>query len=101
MKKIHKVNATKTRLSDEEVDPIEQDDPDMHPELLLEGWTPWDPEDILDIRRLIEQRLPTKQREILEAFLEGKTHKEIEVTEKYWRWHFAKGIEFIKRELKI
>jgi DNA-directed RNA polymerase specialized sigma24 family protein len=101
MKKIHKVNAAKTRLSDEEVDPIEQDDLDTHPELLLDGWVPWDPEDILDIKKLIEQRLPTKQRDILEAFLEGRTHKEIGVTEKYWRWHFAKGIEFIKKELKV
>jgi hypothetical protein len=45
--------------------------------------------------------MTSAQREILLAFLEGKTHKEIGVTEKYWRWHFAKGVEFIKRELKI
>lgn len=101
MKKTHKVNAAKTRLSDEEMDPIEQDDLDTQPELLVDGWTPWDPEDILDIKKLIDERLPAKQREILEAFLEGKTHKEIGVTEKYWRWHFAKGIEFIKKELKL
>jgi len=29
------------------------------------------------------------------------THAELGVTEKYWRYHFAKGIEFIKRELGI
>jgi hypothetical protein len=23
------------------------------------------------------------------------------VSEKYWRYHFAKGIEFIKKELKL
>jgi DNA-directed RNA polymerase specialized sigma24 family protein len=99
--KIYKINGTKARLSDEEIDPIEQDDFDSHPEILTEGWLPWSVEDIADIKRLIATRLPDKQREILEAFLEGKTHKEIDVTEKYWRWHFAKGIEFIKKELKI
>jgi hypothetical protein len=29
------------------------------------------------------------------------THNDILVSEKYWRYHFAKGIEFIKKELKI
>jgi len=103
MKKIiiYKLKASKTRLSDEEIDPIEQDDLDSHPEILTDGWFPWDPEDIVDIKRLIEQRLPEKQREILEAFLEGKTYKEIGVSEKYWRWNFTKSIEFIKKELKI
>lgn len=97
----YKLNAAKTRLSDEEIDPIEQDDPENQPELLVEGWLPWDAEDILDIRRLIENRLPPRQRAVLEAFLEGKTHKDIDVTEKHWRWHFAKGVEFIKKELKV
>jgi len=103
MKKIttHKLNASKTRLSDEEVDPIEKDDPDSHPEVMVEGWLPWDAEDIADIRRLIERRMPLRQREIVIAFLEGNTYKDLEVSEKYWRWHFTKGVEFIKKELKI
>jgi hypothetical protein len=45
--------------------------------------------------------MPEKQRVVVEAFLEGKTHNEIDVTEKHWRWHFAKGVEFIKKELKL
>ena len=99
--KVYKLNAARTRLSDEEVDPLEQDDPDSQPEMLTEGWLPWDAEDIIDIKRLIENRMPEKQRVVIEAFLEGKTYKDIEVTEKYWRWHFAKGVMFIKKELKI
>jgi len=98
---IHKINAVRTKLSDEEIDPIEQDEPESHPEIIAEGWVPWDPEDLLDIQRLIENRMPEKQRVVLEAFLEGKTHKDIDVSEKYWRWHFAKGVEFIKKELRV
>ena len=98
---IHKVNAVRTKLSDEEIDPIEQDEPDSHPEIISEGWVPWDPEDLLDIRRLIETRMPSHQRVVLEAFLGGQTHKDIDVSEKYWRWHFAKGVEFIKKELRV
>jgi hypothetical protein len=103
MKKIiaYKINAAKPRLSDEEIDPIEQDDTDTHPEIMSDGWLPWDVEDIIDIKRLIEKKMPEKQRVVVEAFLEGKTHNEIGVTEKHWRWHFAKGVEFIKKELKL
>jgi len=99
--KIYKVNAVRTKLSDEEIDPIERDEPDSHPEIISDGWVPWDVEDLLDIRRLIEKLMPEKQRIVLEAFLEGKTHRDIDVTEKYWRWHFDKGIEFIKKELRV
>jgi hypothetical protein len=28
-------------------------------------------------------------------------YHQINVTEKYWRYHFAKGVEFIKKELGI
>jgi hypothetical protein len=103
MKKIilYKLSAAKTRLSDEEVDPIEQDDSDSHPEIITDGWLPWDAEDIRDIKRLIEEKMPGKQRVVMEAFLEGRTHSEIGVTEKHWRWHFYKGVEFIKEELKL
>lgn len=97
----YKLNAVRTKLSDEEIDPIEQDEPESHPEITADGWVPWDPEDLADIQRLIERRMPEKQRIVLEAFLEGKTHKDIDVSEKYWRWHFAKGVEFIKKELRV
>ena len=98
---IYKVNAVRTKLSDEEIDPIEQDEPESHPEIIAEGWVPWDAEDLLDIQRLIENRMPEQQKVVLEAFLEGKSYKDLGVTEKYWRWPFANGIEFIKKELRV
>lgn len=100
MKKIIKKAAT-PRLSDEELDPLEQDDSDGVSADMMEAYFPWSPEDILDIKRLIEEKMPQKQRYILAAFLEGLTHVEVHVTEKYWRYHFNRGIEFIKKELKL
>lgn len=97
----HKVNAVAPRLSDEDVDPIEQDEAENSSMQVVEGWLPWDPEDIADIRRLIEQKMNTKQQFVIEAFLDGQNYHDIGVTEKYWRYHFAKGIEFIKKELGL
>ena len=97
----HKVNAVAPRLSDEDIDPIEQDDSDNFSMQLTEGWLPWDPEDIADIRRLITEKMPRKQQFIIMSFLDGMSYVDVDVTEKYWRWHFAKGIEFIKKELKL
>ena len=85
----------------EDIDPIEQDDSDSISNLIVEGWLPWDPEDILDIKRLVVNKMPVKQRYILESFLDGLNYTNINVTEKYWRYHFAKGVEFIKKELKL
>jgi hypothetical protein len=45
--------------------------------------------------------MPPKQKEILLAFLNGLSYNDIHVTEKHWRYHFEKGIEFIKKELKL
>jgi hypothetical protein len=42
-----------------------------------------------------------KQKFVIEAFLDGQNYHDINVTEKYWRYHFAKGINFIKKELKL
>ena len=97
----HKINATAPRLSDEDIDPIETDDVNESYPQMVEGWLPWEPEDISDIRRLIAESLPPKQQFILESFLDGLSYSDINVTEKYWRYHFAKGIEFIKQELKL
>ena len=97
----HVIRAATPRLSDEELDPIEQDDGDGISTEMMEAYFLWSPEDILDIKRLIAERMPEKQREIFAAFLEGLTHNDIMVTEKYWRYHFTKGIVFIKRELKL
>jgi hypothetical protein len=100
-KTIHKTNAVAPRLSDEDIDPIEQDDSDNISNQVIEGWQPWDQEDINDIRRLIEDRMPPKQQFVIEGFLDGLTHIELGVTEKHWRYHFAKGVKFIKKELKL
>ena len=97
----HKLNCATPRLSDEELDPLEQDDNDGVSTDMMEAYFPWSPEDVLDIRRLIVERMPQKQRFVLEAFLEGLTHLDLCVTEKYWRYHFTKGVEFIKKELKL
>jgi hypothetical protein len=97
----HKINAVAPRLSDEDIDPIEQDDVDSVSLHIVEGWLPWDPEDIADIRRLIIEKMPVKQQFVVQAFLDGLNYTDILVTEKYWRYHFAKGIEFIKKELKL
>jgi hypothetical protein len=94
------LNCSKPRLSDEEIDPLEQDDTsiqlDQH-----EGWVPWDLDDLLDIRNIIDNRMPMKQRQILEGFLKGLNHFDMGVTEKYWRYHYDKAIEFIQKELRL
>lgn len=98
----HKVNATAPRLSDEDLDPLEQDDPPAEiNSWLSDGWLLWDPEDIADIKRLINEKMPHKQKFVIESFLDGLNYNDIDVTEKYWRYHFAKGVEFIKKELKL
>lgn len=97
----HKIQAVTPRLSDEDPDPLEQDDVEGTSTQLVEGWLPWEPDDIQDIRNLIENNMPFKQREVLLAFLNGQSYNEIHVTEKYWRYHFSKGVEFIKKELGL
>jgi hypothetical protein len=97
----HKIKAATPRLSDEEMDELEKGDSDGSSAEMIEAFFPWSPEDILDIRRLVSNKMPVKQRYILESFLEGLTHLDINVTEKYWRYHFGKGVEFIKKELGI
>jgi len=101
MKAKNIIKAATPRLSDEELDPLEQDDNDGTSVDMMEAYFPWNPEDIADIKRLIDERMPKKQRFIFQAFLEGLTHEDIMVTEKYWRYHFSKGIEFIKEELGL
>jgi hypothetical protein len=62
---------------------------------------PWDIDDLIDIYRIIEERMPKKQRVVVEAFLSGQSNKDIDVTEKFFRYHLEKGIEFIKQELRL
>jgi len=98
---IHKINCSAPRLSDEEPDPLEQEDVEGIMGTPAEGWLPWTHDDLIDIKMIIEERLPMKQRIIIEAFLLGQSCHEIGVTEKYWRYHYQKAVEFIKRELKL
>lgn len=95
------INCSKPRLSDEEIDPLEMDDLDGGTSNIDNGWLPWDVDDILDIERIIEERMPLKQRQVIDAFLRGMTYSDIEVSEKYWRYHFEKAVEFIKEELQL
>lgn len=103
MKKIivHKINAATPRLSDEELDPLEKDDNEGVTAEMIEGYLIWNTDDVADIRNLIEYHVAEQERAILTAFLEGLTYADIGVTEKFWRYHFVKGIEFIKRELGL
>ena len=97
----HKVNAATPRLSDEELDPIEQDDNEGVSSDMMEAYLPWSLEDIMDVKRLIADKLPAKQQFIMDAFLDGLSYKDINVTEKYWRYHFAKAINYIKGQLGV
>ena len=99
--KIHKISAAITpRLSDEDLDPIEVEDNKHASDPSIEGFLLWDPEDVEDIRRVIG-RMTAKQQFVMDSFLDGLSYGDINVTEKYWRYHFAKAVEFIKQELKI
>jgi hypothetical protein len=97
----YKINCASPRLSDEELDPLEQEDSDFPMGNSSDGWLPWSYDDILDIQNIIEKRMPEKQRAIIEAFLHGMNFNDLGVSEKYWRYHYQRGIEFIKKELKL
>ena len=93
------INCSRPRLSDEEMDPIEQDDSESVSQHSSEGWLPWDLDDLIDIRRIIDERMPMKQKQVIEAFLVGRTYTDVDMTEKYWRYHYEKAVEFIQKEL--
>ena len=99
----HIILASIPRLSDEEPDLLERDDSKEgnFSVTSVEGWVPWSDEDIEDIRKIITENLDPKEMFIFEAYLDGLTYNDISVTEKYWRYHFSKGLEIIKRELQI
>jgi hypothetical protein len=82
------------------MDPIEQDDMDGVSQYMSEGWVPWNVDDLIDIRRIIDERMPKKQKQIVDAFLKGMNFEDVGVTEKYWRYHYEKAIEFIQEELE-
>jgi hypothetical protein len=45
--------------------------------------------------------MPLKQRLVMEALLNGISYTDIGVSEKYWRYHYEKAIDFIKKEMKL
>jgi hypothetical protein len=81
------------------MDPIEQDDVDGVSQNQSEGWLPWDLDDLIDIKRIIDERMPFKQKQVLEGFLAGMSFTDRGMTEKYWRYHYDKAVEFIQEEL--
>jgi hypothetical protein len=95
------LKCSKTRLSDEEIDPLDWDDANALNDIVDNGWVAWDLDDLIDIERIIEERMPTKPKQIIEAFLMGLTYTDLDVSEKYWRYHYNKAVEFIKEELKL
>ena len=97
----YKFNCAAPRLSDEEPDLLEQEDVEGIMGVPSEGWLPWSQDDLIDIKNIIENRMSEKQRAVIEAFLLGQNNRDIGVTEKYWRYHYQRGIEFIKKELKL
>jgi hypothetical protein len=97
----YKINCAAPRLSDEEPDLMEQEDVEGISTMHSDGWLPWTQDDMIDIRRIIESRMPIKQREVMEAFLMGNNAADLGVTEKYWRYHFKRGVELIKKEMGI
>jgi hypothetical protein len=45
--------------------------------------------------------MPTKQKEVVEAFLMGNTAADLGVTEKYWRYHLKRALELIRKEMGV
>ena len=65
----HKIKAVTPRLSDEEMDELEKGDSDGTSAEMIEAFYPWSPEDILDIKRLIADKMPQKQQVFIRPIL--------------------------------
>jgi len=97
----YKVNCAAPRLSDEEPDLMEQEDIEGVMGTPSDGWLPWTHDDMIDIRRIISTKMSAKQREVMEAFISGHNSSDLRVTEKYWRYHFKRGVDLIKKEMGL
>ena len=97
----YKKNCAAPRLSDEEPDLMESDDIEGVSGAHSDGWLPWSQDDLVDIRLIIDNKMLDKQREIIEAALMGHNAADLGVTEKYWRYHYKRAVEFIKKEMGI
>jgi len=92
--------ATIRRLSDEEADPMESEEHAIEP-ISHGAWSPWNEDTLEDIARIINNKLSPQQKEIIEAHLKGYNHRDIAVTEKYWRYHYTQAVKRIKEELNL
>ena len=78
---------------------MENEDPSTEP--TSAGWAPWGSDTIQDVYNIVAEKLNEKQREIIEAHLMGYNHKDLAVSEKYWRYWYASAIKKIQKELGI
>ena len=62
IKSKHIIKAATPRLSDEEIDELEKGDSEGTSAEMIEAFYPWSSEDILDIKRLIVKKMPTRQK---------------------------------------
>ena len=54
-----------------------------------------------DVYNIITNKLLPQQKQVMEAHLAGFNHKDIGVSEKFWRYHWTLAIKRIKKELKL
>lgn len=80
---------------------MENDDSYVEPFAATHMSNQWVPETIQDVYNVIADKLTDKQREIIEAHLMGYTYRDLQVTEKYWRYHWGKAVQKIKKELGV
>ena len=90
--RLHKPISVK--LWEEALDPVEEDyfnDPPIDVKVP-------DPNTLL-MYYLIDHQLKGEQRDIVDAFLAGKTFHNMKITEKKWRYHLSKAIKIIKQQV--
>lgn len=51
------------------------------------------------VQFMIREFLNPMERRVIEAFMEGQTHKSIGVTEKHWRYHVEKALTRMRKKL--
>ena len=80
-----------TRLSDEELDPMEYTDTTVG-EVSHHGVDT----DSLDLRRALSTMPTTKSRLVISTYLAKGNRHDIGFTEKAWRYHFGVGFKHLK-----
>ena len=49
------------------------------------------------VRKIIRDNLDVKQRTVIEAFMEGKTHSQVFMTEKAWRYRLETALKTMRK----